>query len=153
MLDVGRHRIDVLEDVFVGYRGIVIIEMPGQAGDFASLVPCSLEIGHHLAHGDDFPQILGHRLAAGDEVDDLFVYLHIQVVQDPVPADDLRRRMGILVLEGLHGAAQLIQRQFPHGVDQGGDLVELVIEALHGVVAVVWHASPLSRSGRLYSPR
>ena len=45
-------------------------------GDLYCFIPDSLQIGNGLGSGNDYPEIIGHRLAAGNQVDHFLIDLH-----------------------------------------------------------------------------
>ena len=64
-------------------------------GDVLAEIADTFEIGRDADGADDLAQVLGHRLAAGDDEDRLVVDLALGLVEQRVVADDLRAKFQI----------------------------------------------------------
>ena len=67
-------------------------------GDVLAEVADALEVGGDADRADHLAQIVGHRLALGDEEDRLVVDLALRLVEEAVVGDDLLGQAGI----GIH---------------------------------------------------
>ena len=100
----------------------------------------ALERGADAQRRDDDAQVAGDRLLAGEDLDGLLVEGHGQRVDLGVVGDDL---FGQLDVAGREGAGGLVDRDR----DEVGDLHELGLQVLEGLMEDFAHVGATFRSG------
>ncbi len=89
----------------------------------------------HDAHGaDDLAQVDRHRLPARDGEDGLFLDFALHDVDRGIGGDDAFAQLDIAIDQRLDGIGDLTLRKPAHLGDLAGDLLQIGIERLGGVV-------------------
>ena len=96
--------------------------------DVDGVIAHPLEIIRDLEGGDDHPEVAGHRLLEREQVDPLFLDLHLHVVDHVVAGDDLVRLAAVTLEQRVHGQAERGFGLARHGEEEDLEVAQLLVE-------------------------
>ncbi len=104
-------------------------------GDVFSNVADAFKVGRDFERGDGFAQVARHRLATGEQLDDVVIDGDIEVVDIFIVLDNFFGLSGVGVLHDFEGFGHLGFREAAHLEDEVGQLGEVFIEGVNGMSA------------------
>ncbi len=117
-----------------------LVQGEGALGDVDHVVADPLHIAGDLEARHDLSQVDGHGLAQGQQTDHALVDLGLQLVDLRVMADHLAGQFGVPLDQRGDGGGELRFRQPAHAHDVRVQLLELGVEGLDDVIAVILFA-------------
>ena len=113
---------------------MLVAHCDGALADVFRQIANAFEVVGDAQHGDDCPQIDGHRLPQRDGFDRLFLDLPLHVVNDCIGSDDLMGEKEVAPRQRFHGVGDLLLRKAAHFGDFLGQLDQVGIEHFGGVI-------------------
>ena len=89
-----------------GAIGPALVQPLRRLGDVDRVVAHPLEIVGDLERGGEHPEVAGHRLLEGEEVDALLLDLDLHAVDDPVALDHPARLLAVALQQRLDRQAR-----------------------------------------------
>ena len=129
--DQRRHVLDAADQLL---RIEVAVERDDALADMLGMVADPLEVVADAHGADDLAQVDGHRLPPRDGEDGFFLDLALQGVDRRIHGDDALAELDVAIDQGLDGIGDLPLRESAHLGDLAGDLLQIGVERLGGVI-------------------
>ena len=137
LLELGKaHLGDMLDTADQTLRGEIPFDRENPLGRVLGHIPDPLEIIGDVDRGNDFAQILGHRLAPRDHPRRFVLDLALELVHALVDADDPLGERLVAAGQGRHRVADLLLRHAAHFGDLLRERIQFVVEGSDDVLLV-----------------
>ena len=126
-----RHVLDAADQLL---RIEIAVERDDALADMLGMVADALEIVADAHGADAFAQIDRHRLPPRDGENGFFLDFALHGVDRGIGADDALAEFDVAIDQGLDGIGDLPLREAAHFGDLAGDLLQIGVEGLGGVI-------------------